>query len=61
VGQVKTKDLYFDGFDELPLNEILDLRGRRIEFIIECLAIHPSYNSIGDDFEMISDSFFKNI
>jgi hypothetical protein len=61
VKLVKNNAITFDGFDELALNDLLNQRNRKIGFVISALAIHPSYNSIGIDFEEISNEFFSNI
>ena len=51
---------YFDdGFDEVALNQALDNDGRRILFDTACVAIHPSYNSIGSVYRDLSDEFFR--
>lgn len=59
--KVKKGELIFDGYDELALNELLNEKDRRIGFIGDSLAIHPSYNSIGESFEEISKRFFEGI
>jgi hypothetical protein len=61
VKKVKRGDLFFDGYDEIALNGLLNERGRKIGFIAGALAIHPSYNSIGVEFEDISQNFFERI
>lgn len=50
---------FSDGFDEVALNQALDLDGRKILFDAACVAIHPSYNSIGLVYSDLSDDFFR--
>jgi hypothetical protein len=56
------KGVFFsDGFDEVALNQYMDLSGRNVYFNSGVAAIHPSYNTIGYQYESISDKFFSTI
>lgn len=54
-------EFYSDGFDEVPLNQALDARGRKIGFVRDALAIHPSYNAVGEAYSQMSDRFFVEV
>jgi hypothetical protein len=54
-------EFFNDGFDEVALNQYLNLSGRNVYFNAGVAAIHPSYNTIGYQYESISDQFFATI
>lgn len=48
-----------DAFDEVPLNLFREKESLYFAFLDYCFAYHPSYNTIGDHYKVISDNFFK--
>jgi hypothetical protein len=50
-----------DGFDEVGLNQYIKDVNKKITFNKNCVAIHPSYNTIGLCYKKISDKLYENI
>lgn len=50
-----------DGYDELALNQQMDLDSRKIGFAMNAIGIHPSYNTVGDSYIRIANKFFEEI
>lgn len=51
-----------DGFDEVGLNQMLGQNDNTPNiYNLNAVAIHPSYNSIGLEYNKISEVFFENI
>jgi hypothetical protein len=61
VSGIDNSEYFSDGFDEVALNQYLDLSGRNVYFNAGVAAIHPSYNTIGNEYELLSDKFFATI
>jgi hypothetical protein len=60
VQGIRKGSLFSDGFDEVAINQLLDRRGRRIQFARGVLGIHPSYNTVPESNE-ITAKFFEEI
>ena len=59
--EVRRGRLSFDGYDEIGLNRQAREGRLRIEVLLGCHAVHPSYNSCGPVYESISDYFFREV
>jgi len=50
-----------DGFDEVGLNQYVSDKNKNFVFNLNCVAVHPSYNTVGLTYNDISKTFFSNI
>jgi hypothetical protein len=61
AGRLFEGEYFNDNFDELAINQHLDYLGRPLFVAQGCVAIHPSYNSIGPFYEELSDRLFDAV
>lgn len=50
-----------DGFDEVGLNQHIKKINKKFTMNINSVAAHPSYNTIGESYKILSDKFYENI
>jgi hypothetical protein len=58
---VDDKSLFKDGFDEVPINLYMQNNNLNMLIINNGFGVHPSYNTIGHHYKLISDRFFERI
>jgi hypothetical protein len=51
----------FDNFDEVGLNQYIHQNDLYYSFDNSVIAVHPSYNTIGDTYIELSDYFFSHV
>lgn len=61
VNSVRAGTVRFDGFDELPLNDLRRARGLRLNVLSGIPAVHPSYNTIGPEYRSLARHFFRRM
>lgn len=61
VGSVRAGTIRFDGYDELPLNDLRRVRGLELTVLSGIPAVHPSYNTIGPEYRSLARHFFRAV